>query len=194
MEAFREILAIPFGWILSFLYMFSQNYLFSLLILTLFFRIILLPSSIKQQKGAAKQLRMQSKISKIKEKYKGDNRRIQEEQQALYQREGYSAMTAGCAPMLIQLPVMLGLYGVIYTPLSNVLRISGDIIDILVEKAAEIVAKAAEIAGTAPSPGGLLGTAMASGQIDVLRNFPDILAALGNAIPANVVEEIEKFN
>ena len=58
--------------------------------------------------------------------------KIQEETQALYQREGFSPMSGGCAPLLIQLPIMIGLYGVVYTPLSKVLRIGTD----LVQKAA----------------------------------------------------------
>ena len=59
--------------------------------------------------------------------------KIQEETQALYQKEGFSPMSGGCAPLLIQFPIMIGLYGVVYTPLSKVLRIGTD----LVNKAAE---------------------------------------------------------
>jgi len=133
MANIREILAIPFGWILSFFYMLTGNYLLSLFILTLIFKVVMLPSSIKQQKGSAKQVRLQAKTKKIQEMYKGDSKRIQEETTALYRREGFNPMSSGCAPLLIQMPVMLGLYGVIYSPLTHVLRMAPATIQRLVD-------------------------------------------------------------
>ena len=59
-----------FGFLFRILYDFIGNYGLALLIFTLFFRIILLPSSIKQQKSSAKTVRMQPKIRRIQEKYK----------------------------------------------------------------------------------------------------------------------------
>ena len=52
---------------------------------------------------------------------KGNQQKIQEETTALYQREGYNPMGAGCAPMLIQFVLLFGLIGAIYYPLSNFL-------------------------------------------------------------------------
>lgn len=70
----------------------------------------------------AKSQRLQPKLRRIKEKYPNDQRKQQEETSALYQREGYSSMTGGCAPMLITLPVMMGVYFVNYKLLSFVLK------------------------------------------------------------------------
>ena len=66
-----NIFAAPFGWILAFLYSFTDNYILSLFILTVIFKLILLPTAIKQQKGAAKQLRLQGKVNKIRENTQG---------------------------------------------------------------------------------------------------------------------------
>lgn len=140
MQGIYNALAVPFGYILHFFYNFTDNYLLSLFVLVLIVKLILLPSTISQQKGAAKQIRLQPKVNKIRQKYSSGGTvtremqmKIQEETQALYQKEGYNAMSGGCIPLLIQFPVMIGLYGVVYTPLTKVLNIS----ESLVQKAAE---------------------------------------------------------
>lgn len=125
MESMYQVLGVPFGWILYGLFRLGiHNYAALIVIITLITRLIMVPSSISQQKGMAKTQRIQAKIRKIQEKYAGDQRRIQEETQALYQREGYNPMNAGCMPMLIQFVLLFGLIGVIYYPLSNFLHIS----------------------------------------------------------------------
>ena len=129
MQNLYDALSIPFGWVLGFFYQLSGNYLLSLFLLTLIVRLILLPSSIKQQKNSAGQLRMQAKVNKIKEKYAGNQQKINEATQELYQKEGFNPMSSGCLPLLIQFPVIIGLFGVIYKPLSEVLRIGSDVID-----------------------------------------------------------------
>ena len=129
-----------FGFLFRILFDFIGNYGIALLIFTLFFKIILLPSTVKQQKGSAKQVRLQPKIKRIREKYQDyapaeRNAKIQEETNALYQREGYSAMTAGCAPLLFQLPILWGLYGIVREPLKYVLQIPKELVDTLKEVA-----------------------------------------------------------
>lgn len=135
MQSIYNALAVPFGYIMHLFYNLSGNYLLSLFIVVLLVRLILLPSSISQQKGSAKQLRLQPKVNRIRQKYSNGGQpsremqmKIQEETQALYQKEGYSPMSGGCLPLLIQFPVMIGLYGVVRTPLSRVLAISQDVI------------------------------------------------------------------
>lgn len=128
MTAFYDWIATPFGWILGVLYSLTDNYLLSLLIITVFVRLILVPSAVTQQKNSAKQMRLQAKVNKIKAKYAGvqgreAQQKIQEETQELYRREGFSASQMGCLPMALNLVVMMGLYGAIYAPLSKVLRL-----------------------------------------------------------------------
>ncbi len=129
----RELLAIPFGWVLSFLYELTSSYLLAIVLLTFIVRLFLLPTSIKQQKNSAKQVRLNAKVNKIKQKYAGNQQKIQEETQALYQREGFGAANMGCSSLIIQLLVMMGLYGVIYTPLTSVLKFSKDTVSGLKE-------------------------------------------------------------
>lgn len=136
MSGLYDALAVPFGYVLHLFYILFDNYLISLFVLTLVVKLLMLPSSISQQKGSAKQTRLQPKINRIRQKYSNGGQptremqmKIQEETQSLYQREGFSPMSGGCLPLLIQFPIMIGLYGVVYTPLSKVLRISTDLVN-----------------------------------------------------------------
>ena len=128
MNFIREI---PFGYLIGFFYEISDNYLLSLLLMTICVKLILLPSSIKQQKGMVKTQRMQPKIKRIKEKYAGNQQKMNEAMNELYAKEGYSSMTGGCSGMLIQFPIMMGVYFVNYKILDYVLKIPEDVLNII---------------------------------------------------------------
>lgn len=149
MELIREYLAIPFGWILSFLFDITNNYLLSLIFITLVVRLLMLPQAIKQQKGSAKQMRLQAKVNKIRAKYATLDKReaqmkISEETQELYRREGFSMNNMGCLPMIIQLVAMMGLYGAMSSPLTHVLRLDDVVTTELKTKFTEYVASMGE--------------------------------------------------
>ena len=131
MDFIREIFSIPFGYLIGFFYEISDNYLFSLLLMTICVKLILLPSSIKQQKGMVKTQRMQPKIKRIKEKYAGNQQKMNEAMNELYAKEGYSSMTGGCSGMLIQFPIMMGVYFVNYKILDYVLKIPEDVLNVI---------------------------------------------------------------
>ena len=135
MTGLYQVLGVPFGYILYFLYhtIAFENYGIAIIMLTFIARLFMLPTTIHQQKGMAKTQRIQAKVRKIQEKYAGDQKRIQEETQALYSREGYNPMNAGCAPMAVQFLLLFGLIGAIYYPLSNFLHIDDAQIAILTE-------------------------------------------------------------
>ncbi|NLP48999.1 MAG: YidC/Oxa1 family membrane protein insertase [Clostridiales bacterium] len=139
MNAIYDILGVPFGFVLKLIFNLVNNYGLSLILFTFFARLLMFPSSVSQQKGAAKTQRLQPKLRKIQEKYKGNNQKIQEETQALYQREGHNPMNAGCAPMLVQMPIIFGLIGVIYNPLKYALEIPQEHIDTLVAAVKELL-------------------------------------------------------
>ena len=88
-----------FGYLFRFLLPIVGNYGLALVLFTVFFRVILLPTTIKQQKSSAKMVRLQPKLRRIREKYQDyapqeRNMKIQQETSELYQREGYSSMGA----------------------------------------------------------------------------------------------------
>lgn len=129
MNFIRELLTPIFAWPLYLFYNLTGSYVLAIVLLTVIIRCALLPTSISQQKNSAKQTRLNTKVNKIRQKYAGNQQKIQEETQALYQREGFGAANMGCMPLMIQMIVMIGLYGVIYTPLSSVLRFNSETIE-----------------------------------------------------------------
>ena len=164
----REWLAVPFGLVIAAFYALTGNYIISLLCLTLIVKLILLPSQISMQKNQAKQLRLQPKVARIREKYASNQQKMNQEIQDLYAKEGYGAATAGCVPMLIQFPIMIGVYWAVnYTPLSNILRIPSAVVEGL---------------KTAVTPffDATVSSRYASfqGEINVIKHFDNILANL----------------
>ena len=84
---------------------------FSIIGLTILIRIIFYPLTNKQLKASKKMQDIAPLVSDIKDKYKGDTKRIQEETMKIYKEKGVNP-AAGCLPTLVQLPLLFGLYSV----------------------------------------------------------------------------------
>ncbi len=187
MQGLYDILYVPFGFLFRILFSFVENYGLALIIFSVFFRVILLPSTIKQQKSSAKMARLQPKLKRIREKYQDYNpqerqQKIQQETQELYQREGYSSMGASCLPLLIQFPVLIGLYGIIREPLTYVLNLS--------EAAITALTEAAKTIGLAS------GNAVAYAESVVISNIEKIVEAAPDLLTeyAAEIETIRNFD
>jgi len=85
---------------------------FSIIVLTVIIRFIMYPLTTVQLKAAKKMQDLSPHISKLKEKHKGDAKMLQQETMRLYKEFGVNP-AAGCLPLLIQLPVIWGLYTVL---------------------------------------------------------------------------------
>ena len=85
---------------------------FSIIGLTIVIRIILYPLISSQLKASKKMQALAPHISNVKQMHKNDKKRIQEETMKLYKEHGVNP-AAGCLPILIQLPVIWGLYTVL---------------------------------------------------------------------------------
>ncbi len=142
-----SILYHAFGWLLNFIYGFVSNYGLSIILFTILTKVILFPLSLKQQKSMVKMQQVQPKLKEIQEKYKSDQQRQSEETMKLYKEYGVNPM-GGCLPLLIQLPILLALYRVMYQPLTYMLKYSADRIADLATKYAVTAdnARMAEIA------------------------------------------------
>lgn len=86
-------------------------------VLTLLVRLALIPLTIKQQQSMREQRKIQPKLKKIQEKYKNDQERLGQEQMKLYREAGVNP-ASGCLPLLIQFPLMIGLYRAIIRALA----------------------------------------------------------------------------
>ncbi|MBE7013540.1 MAG: YidC/Oxa1 family membrane protein insertase [Ruminococcaceae bacterium] len=125
---FRTLIVYPLGWILNFIYQFVQNYGWSLIVFTLAVKILLLPLNLKQQKSTTRMQMVQPKMAELQKKYENDKNKLSEETMKLYKDYEISPM-GGCLPMLIQLPILFGLYRVIYQPLTYMLRMGEDVVN-----------------------------------------------------------------
>ncbi|MBI2031594.1 MAG: membrane protein insertase YidC [Candidatus Levybacteria bacterium] len=85
---------------------------FSIIILTALIRFALYPMMASQLKASKKMQELSPHLSKLKEKHKEDAKRLQQETMRLYKEHGVNP-AAGCLPMLVQLPIIWGLYSVL---------------------------------------------------------------------------------
>jgi YidC/Oxa1 family membrane protein insertase len=96
----------------------SQSYWFSIVLLTVSVRILLIPLTVKQVKSTRVMQELAPEIKKLQAKYKNDKTKLNEEMMALYKERGFNPM-AGCWPLLAQMPFFFALYQVIYRPVIS---------------------------------------------------------------------------
>jgi YidC/Oxa1 family membrane protein insertase len=115
--------AIDFGWVdffakpclmlMNFIYRFIPNYGVAIIILTLITRAMFWPLAQKSYKSMGEMRKLQPLMQEIREKYKGDKAKMNQEMMTLYRTYKINPM-GGCLPMLIQLPVFFALYRMLY--------------------------------------------------------------------------------
>ncbi len=111
------------GYILEVLFSFTSifgvmNIGLCIILFTLVIKLLMFPLTLNQQKSSKLMAVMQPELQAIQKKYKGktDNEsamKMNVETRAVYEKYGAS-MTGGCLPLLIQLPILLALYRVMY--------------------------------------------------------------------------------
>jgi YidC/Oxa1 family membrane protein insertase len=87
----------------------THNYGIDIILLTILIKIIFYPLSVKSYKSMKEMQKLQPQIAKLKEKYKGDKQKVNQEMMEMYKRKGVNPM-GGCLPMVIQIPVFFALY------------------------------------------------------------------------------------
>lgn len=127
MNAIFDIIGIPLGYVLWFIYRFVGNYFVSIFLFTLIVRAATFPLSLKSQKSQADRARLAPRLERIQKKYAQDKQKLQQKQMELYEKEGVS-MTGGCLPMVVQMVILMGIISVIYSPLTHLARIPEPVI------------------------------------------------------------------
>ena len=113
------IIAVPLGYLLTFIYNLVGNYGISLIILTVLVKLILYPLYFKQIKSTASMSSLQPKMKAMQEKYKNDKEKMNEEMAKLSKNENFNPM-GGCLPTLIQLPILWGLFTLLRNPIRYI--------------------------------------------------------------------------
>lgn len=109
-----EYVVYPLSWVITEVAdFFGENYGISIIIVTLAIRLILLPLMIKQTKSSIMMQRIQPEIKALREKYSSKDaktqQKLQQETMQLFQKHGANPL-AGCMPLIIQMPILLGFY------------------------------------------------------------------------------------
>ncbi len=111
------IIAKPIGYLLMLIYKLVGNYGISLIILTVIVKLVLYPLYAKQIKSTANMSEMSEKAQDIQRRYANDREKMNEEMQKLYSETGFNPMS-GCLPMLIQFPIIMGLFALLRNPMK----------------------------------------------------------------------------
>jgi YidC/Oxa1 family membrane protein insertase len=101
-----------FIWLLVATYSIVPNYGVAIIIVTIMVRLLMAPVMARQMKSMRKMGALQPKMKEVQEKYGDDRQKQSEAMMAVYREAGMSPFSAmaGCFPMLLQLPVFIGLY------------------------------------------------------------------------------------
>ncbi|WP_337100803.1 membrane protein insertase YidC [Paenibacillus sp. YIM B09110] len=102
--------------------LFDGNYGIAVMAITIIIRLVLLPLMMRQYRSQAtmkeKMAALQPEMKQLQDKYKGKSdadskQKMQQETMQLYQKHQVNPLAIGCLPMLIQLPILTGLYSAI---------------------------------------------------------------------------------
>ncbi|HOD30287.1 MAG TPA: membrane protein insertase YidC [Smithellaceae bacterium] len=102
-------LAIPFLMFLNFLYDFVHNYGVAIILMTILIKLLFWPLGNLSYKSMREMQKIQPKINELRQKYKNDQAKLGQETMALYKSHKINPLS-GCLPILIQLPVFIGLF------------------------------------------------------------------------------------
>jgi YidC/Oxa1 family membrane protein insertase len=108
-----RMIAKPLFYILKFFYSFSHNYGVSIILVTCMVKGLFFPISLRGFKSMRGMQEIQPKIAALRKKYEKDREKLNREMIELYKKHNVNPV-GGCLPMLIQLPVFVALFNVLY--------------------------------------------------------------------------------
>ena len=210
-------IATVLGYVMDILFRFTSSFgVFNvglcIILFTIVMKTLMIPLTIKQQKTTKLMSVMNPEIQAIQKKYKGKSdqesmQRQNVEIQAVYEKYGTS-MTGGCLPLLIQMPILLALYRVIYNIPAYVpsVRVYFDNVVTPLMGQADYAQKLQEITNIATACGGKLDKfdfTNANRLVDMLYKFStsqwgelqSLFPAISDGIGQNaaVVERMNTF-
>ena len=128
-----DLIRVPFGWLLGFLYDLTANYGFAMIIFALIVQAVLTPINAKSKKSMMKMSRLQPRIQEIQKKYANDQQKQNEEIQKLQREEGASMGMGGCLWAFIPLLILIPLFTVIREPIKYILSESLENTELIIE-------------------------------------------------------------
>jgi len=112
----------PLLWLLNRIYAVLRNYGLAIIVLTAIVRVIFWPVTHKSTESMKKMQKIQPLVKEVREKYKGNSQKMNQEVMALYKEHKVNP-TAGCLPIIVQIPVFIALFTVLRSAVE--LRFAG---------------------------------------------------------------------
>ena len=129
----RDLITVPFGWLLGFMYDLTSNYGFAMIIFAFLVQAILLPINAKSKKSMMKMSRLQPKMQEIQKKYANDPQKQNAAIQQLQREEGASMGMGGCLWAFVPLLILIPLFTVIREPITYILGEGAETKDLIIE-------------------------------------------------------------
>lgn len=164
-----DIIQVPFGYLLEFLYQITNNYGWALILFAVIVQMVLLPITAKSKRSMMKMSRLTPEIQRIQQRYPDDQTKQSQAMQELYKQEGVS-MGGGCLWSLIPMLILLPLYTVVRQPLTYMLHESAENVTQIVN----IIRQAAP---------DLFSNNVYYDQMIAAQNIPQFAEAIKAAIP-----------
>nr|WP_315021228.1 YidC/Oxa1 family membrane protein insertase [uncultured Aminipila sp.] len=117
MQTIIGFIAVPLGWLLSFIYSLLNDYGLTLIIFTILVKGCLYPLYAAQIKSTAGMAEIQPKMKALQTKYANDKETLNIKMMELYKEEKFNPM-GGCLPMAIQMPIIFGLFTLLRNPMA----------------------------------------------------------------------------
>ena len=176
-----DLITVPFGWLLGFLYDLTSNYGVAMILFALIVQAVLMPINAKSKKSMMKMSRLQPRIQEIQQKYAHDQQKQNEAIQKLQQEEGASMGMGGCLWSFVPLLILFPLFTVIREPITYILGESAEV-------TAEIIRVVKELAP------GLFSSNNYYDQVTAASAISQYAAELSAAIPGISPDTLNGIN
>lgn len=112
-------LARPLGALLKLIFDLTNNYGLSIILFTIIVKLLTIPLTLKQTKSVREINAIQPELKRLQEKYKNDKEQLNIKILELYKKHNISPF-GGCLPLLIQIPILVGLFAALREPAKYV--------------------------------------------------------------------------
>jgi len=128
-KSLTELVFYNYGWVrvlrpdvwllrpLQWLYGVTHNYGVAIIIITVIIKLLFYPLTMKSFKSMQAMQHLQPQMKRLQEMYKNDRQKLNEEMMKLYREQKVNPL-GGCLPMVVQIPVFIALYQVLYTSIE----------------------------------------------------------------------------
>ena len=111
------LISVPLLHVMRFLHGFTGSYGIDIILITVLIKLLTAPLTHKSYASMKQMQKLQPQMERLKERYKDDREKLNKEIMELYRRNKVNPL-GGCLPMVLQIPVFIGLYNALLTPIE----------------------------------------------------------------------------